>query len=272
MLNFLRKLNRLFQPVNRLRIFMNTPNLFCEHWMYALRRALIDKIVLPMYVSSKENTRFYLSNDKVDDAIVQEIVQYPELYFPKIDSMVQKDHVILDIGGHHGLYACEALRMYPNRELIILEPHPGWCKIIEKNIRANNGLYRTRIVNACLASDRKGRTLTFDPDSSWGASTQKNAKGCQEIIVNSLTIKDILENKIPALIFCNAEGAEFTLVSQLKEFNIKPPVLVIMMHGEYGNIEKLRTDLRNMGYLELNKSQSSDRPNYHYIRNYTVEI
>lgn len=261
-------LNRLRSTLRlrtRWRIFRDTPRLYREHVRYALRRALMPDITLRMWVTSPATgTRFYLSDDPIDDAIAEGIVSDPDKLFPMTDALGSRDGAILDVGGHHGLYAAEALRRFPDRRLIVVEPHPLWCDLIRQNVAGNGGLDRTRVVNACLAIDHRKRTLRFDPDNSWSATVHPIDEAGVAIGVESLTLPEILQGEVPAMVYCNAEGAEYALVPQLRQHNIRPVVMVMCVHPEYGDAEALRSEVCGMGYAESNASRNPTRPVYHY--------
>jgi FkbM family methyltransferase len=227
----------------------------------------MNEIVLPMYVTSQTGTRFYLSQDYIDDVIVQELITYSDLFFPAVEEDRIGQGAILNIGGHHGLYASEALTRYPKRKFIIVEPHPGWCKLIKKNVIANGGGSRTEILPACLAPDLEKRILYFDKDRSWGATVEDPVQGSQEVKVESMHLDLILSGQYPALIYSNAEGAEYTLAQQLYELDIRPEIVIMMVHPEYGNVQLLRNNMKCMDYVELDKTLNSTRPIYHYFLN-----
>lgn len=268
MVAWLRHIRGTIRPRTRWRVFRDTPQLYLEHFRYALRRSLLPEIKLCVWVTSPATgARFHLSADLIDDAIAQDIVSQPEKLFPKPEMLKAHTGAILDVGGHHGLYAAEALHRFPDRRLIVVEPHPGWCDLIKRNLAGNGGLTRARIVNACLAVDRGRRTLHFDPDSSWGATVQAGGDGLVAVEVESLPLLDILEGEAVAMIYCNAEGAEYTLVPQLQQANLRPAVMVMCVHPEYGAAEALRQQVCEMGYAERDASANPNRPVYHYTRN-----
>ena len=264
MIAWLHNIKRILRPRSRWRVFRGVPRVYRERYRYALRCALRDEIILSMWVTSPTGTRFYLSQDPIDDAIARDIVTDGERLFPKRDSLGLSGGVILDVGGHHGLYAAEALSRYPGRKLVVVEPHPAWCELIRRNLAANRGQGRTRVVNACLASDHGRRTLRFDPNSSWGATVHANGDGLTSVEVQALTLPDILQVDPVAMIYCNAEGAEYALVPQLRQHNLRPAFMVLCVHPEYGDGVDLRRTVRDMGYTETDLSPTSTRPLFHY--------
>ena len=264
MITWLRRMKHMLRPRSRWHLFCGTPRLYHEHYRYALRCALREEIKLPLWVTCPSGTRFYLSEDSIDDAIARDIVTHPERLFPEHGVLGAMEGVILDVGGHHGLYAAEALKRYPERKLVVVEPHPMWCDLIRRNLAGNGGTGRARVVNACLAPDRGKRTLRFDPDSSWGATVQADGDGAVAIEVESLTLPEIIQNQPVAMIYCNAEGAEYTLVPQLRRYNIRPGVMVLCVHPEYGDPIELRREVRDIGYAETVLSELAARPIFRF--------
>ncbi len=260
----LKRIKRTLRPRSRWRAFRQAPRLYRERFRYALRRALWDEIRLPLWVTSPTGTRFFLSQDAIDEAIAQDIVSHPDRLYPDPRLLGSGPGVILDVGGHHGLYAAEALRRYPDRRLIVVEPHPVWCGLIRKNLAANGAADRARVVTACLALDHSKRTLRFDRDSSWGATVQPAGDGKLVMEVESLTLSEILQGEVLAMIYCNAEGAEYSLVPGVKQLKERPPMMVLCVHPEYGDADALRREVRELGYEERDVSSNSSRPAYHY--------
>lgn len=264
MLTWLQQAKHLIRFRTRVRTFRTAPRLFREHVRYALRLAARDEFKLSLWFTVPGGARFFLSADPIDDAIVQDMLSQPERLFPKASELGGGAGVILDVGGHHGLYAAEALRRYPDRKLIVVEPHPTWCDLIRKNVAGNGGVARVRVVSACLAADRATRTLRFDPESSWGATVESGGDDGVAMEVQSLPLPDILEGQTVAMVYCNAEGAEYTLVPQLRQHGIRPAIMVICVHPEYGDAEQLRLQVQEMGYIERDASASPQRPVFHY--------
>jgi hypothetical protein len=65
------------------------------------------------------------------------------------------------------------------------------------------------VVSACLAPDAQPRVLHYYPNSSWGATLHDATVGAACVKVASLTLPEILAGEPLAMIYCNAEGAEY---------------------------------------------------------------
>lgn len=267
-MNILKQIRQTIGIRARIRNVRETPRLFKQHLRYAFRRALMPQIVVPMWVTSKEGTRFYLSKDFADDEVVQDILKRHADYFPDLsNSCTDKQGVLLEIGGHHGLYAAEALRTYAGHKLVVVEPHPESCELIRKQVTGNNSSDRCRIIDACLAEDTSGRVLKVHPEwGTWGATVLSMPSASATLPVKSVTLKDILESETPSLIHCNAEGAEFTMVQQLAASHFRPCHVVIMVHEEFGDVELARNTMRDIGYEERVISDWPGRQIFAYSR------
>ena len=262
-------LHRMFRPRARWRTFREAVrDSLCPHDNigFALRQAMLPEIPIPMTVTTRSGARLHLSRDPVDDKILRDIFAQPEAFFPVLKECSPSHRLILDVGGHHGIYAVEALLRYPRHSITILEPQPEWCRTIEMNLHANSLGARAAVVSACLAADGLGRTLSYSDRESWGA-TVFPVTSCQtQLRVNSITLQDSVGERVPDLIYCNAEGAEFALVPQLKKCETLPATLVLMLHPEYGDVGSIRESLLTLGYKEKEMTYYPPRPIFHYSR------
>lgn len=227
----------------------------------------MPEVALPLWVVSPHGTRWWLSDDWTDDHIAASLAREGGRLFPRLLDVEPEGGVVLEIGGHHGLWAAEALVRYPSRRLVVVEPHPGWCRRIRRHVEANHGTSRTRIVAACLADDRQPRTLRFDRrGGTWGATVFDAASAGESVPVASATLADVLAGDDCVMIHCNAEGAEFPLVRQLAADGIRPPLVTLMAHSEYGDVTELRATMRRLGYAEQPLRRDDRRPVIRYVR------
>lgn len=253
---------------SRFRKFLNAPDCFRSRWKFGFRAAFAPEFHFPIWITSRTGTRIYLSSDWVDDRIAIDVAVRADELFPNLNDNVPRDAILLDIGAHHGIVAAEMLRRYPERNVVLVEPTPSWRELIERNANANGGAGRVKIVSACLADDNLGRELMLSPgQGSWGATIEGGSPDAVRTAVASKTLQEILEGHPVALLYCNAEGAEYTLVRQMKKSGIRPHFLNIMMHPEYGDVAQLRADMVSLGYHEEPLGERSEaRPAFRYRR------
>ena len=167
--------------------------------------------------------------------------------------------LVLDVGAHHGIYAMEVLRRYPECHVIAVEPDAAACRSIRLNAALNGVSSRIEIVEAGLAERNGQGWLEWSARGSWGHRTRSadsRADGGAGAPVELRTLDATLAGRRPALVKCNAEGAEFAVIPRLVALGLKPRVIVLMLHPESGDIGSLLSLLIEAGYDVLD----ADRP------------
>jgi hypothetical protein len=130
----------------------------------------------------------------------------------------------------------------------------------------NNWLDRVRIVQAALAHHHGKGLLRSSVGGSWGNSLyEEEAQTIDVEEVSLMTLEEILGNERPQIIKCNAEGGEYELVSQLCKVDVRPLLLIIMVHTEFGNMEKLVSEMIGIGYRAV-RTGTEKRPAFHFWR------
>lgn len=233
---------------------MRTASAQWPRWV--LRRLVIPIYPLRFTLKSRTGIRYELGNDPVDDSIFRHLHgDGSALYFPALANG-EPEGIILDVGAHHGIYAMEALRRYPHCEVIAIEPDPSACRKIEANAQLNNLASRIEIVRAGLANINGRGWLELDESGSWGSRTRSADPGAtsrppssqSHAQVELKTLETILRGRQPAIVKCNAEGAEFVLIPQLIALGHRPRVIVLMVHPEAGSPQELVSLLAEAGY------------------------
>jgi len=215
-------------------------------WM--LRRVLLPVWPLHLTLTSRSGVRCALGDDPVDDSVFRHLHGFGAgLYFPPLPEG-DPAGTILDVGAHHGIYAIEALRRYPRCDLIAIEPDPDADRQIDANARLNNLSSRLETVRAGLATADGRGWLVTDDEGSWASRTSSEASPAQSRQIELKTLETILAGRRPAIVKCNAEGAEFALVPQLVALDSKPRLIVLMVHPEAGAPEELVRSLAGAGY------------------------
>lgn len=236
-----------------------------RRWL--VRRLLIPIVPLRITLTTRSGVRYALGDDPVDDAIVMHLHgDGSALYFPRLTE--EPDGVILDVGAHHGLYAIAALGHYPRCRVVAVEPDALACRHIEVNARLNDVGSRIDIVRAGLGSVDGRGWLVRDEHGSWASRTVAARPtaahlGCE---IELRTLASILAGREPALVKCNAEGAEFALVPQLIALDYRPSVIVLMVHPESGSAEHLVTLLAGAGYDVRDADEPPRGSRFHCFR------
>ena len=234
---------------------------------WILRRLFAPLRPVPLILTSRTGIRCELGDDPVDDAIFAHVHGGSSiLYFPPLPNG-EPDGLILDVGAHHGIYAMEALRRYPQCDLIAVEPDPAACTKIEANARLNNLSSRIEIVGAGLAGADGQGSLVMDAHGSWASRTRAADTGStSDVRVELKTLASILRGRRVAIVKSNAEGAEFALVPQLIAGGHRPRLIVLMAHPEAGSPDELVRMLSAVGYHVRDADAPARGCRFHCVR------
>jgi FkbM family methyltransferase len=235
-------------------------------WLQA-RKLVAPFLQRPVTLSTADGLRLRVSADPVDEHIAQSILgpHRPE-YFPSWRGPVPEGACILDIGAHHGLYAAAALHEYPGSSVICVEPSADALAPLRTNLEINGFLPRARIVTVALASKEGEGVLQHAPDGTWGYSLYEDAAvalGSEN--VKLATLGAILDGEQPQILKCNAEGAEFSLFEQLESAGVRPTLMVVMVHPQFGDMDALVATAESLGYV-VSRLGTQHRPAFHMWR------
>ncbi len=172
--------------------------------------------------------------------------------------------VIIDGGGHIGLFTLFAKQKYPNAQITTFEPDEVSQLLLNLNLNANNA-GNVGIVKAGLYT-RNGK-LSFGTDNSDGSSIYAEQK---TTIINVVKLSDFVETEIDFLKL-NIEGAELGVLEELGQKLRLVKELVIEYHGfpEIGQkLHKILEILDHAGFRYLihdfdNETNSITKPPFH---------
>lgn len=244
--------------------FRSTPLAVRSRFLWGIRRGVLPYIRIPIRVRSSAGTRIHLGADPVDDQILEEtLTTYASLYFPEGAFKRDDAFLALDVGAHHGIPAVEMLVRYPAARMVAVEPNPLSVEFLRRNCSLNNLLGRVTIVEAGIGkADTDG--LLIPGARSWGDSTLSAESKLQvppgSIGVKLLTLESVLRGQKPAFVKCNAEGAEFELIPQLLALGIRPRIIVLLVHQECGDVDKLLSSIGEAGYAVAHVHSGRNRP------------
>ncbi len=236
------------------------------------RRLQLRKLGVPLFgrpviLTARDGLRLRVGTDPVDELIAQHVLGPRRTdYFPPWPDGPPKHACILDIGAHHGLFAAAALHAYPDSRIICVEPSVAALDAVRANLELNGFAGRARIVNAGLAAQVGEGALRHSSEGSWGASLFEEDVPITHVEPVALeTLDAILEGERPDIIKCNAEGAEFTLFDQIQVTTIRPAFMVVMVHPDFGDMDRLVEQGRTMGY-DVTRIGTPERPAFHMWR------
>lgn len=219
-----------------------------------LRKLTAPLIKRPIVLTSRDGVRMELTVDPVDELVANDLLgRNRALWFPPApDGVAEVDdpRVVLDLGSHHGFYAVTALAMYPRATLIAVEPSRDGMARVRRNLELNHASHRVRLVEAGLAEAKGTGTLLHTDEGSWGNSLFEEAgvRVLDREQVRLSTLAEILQGQRPDVIKCNAEGAEFALIAQLEASDVRPSLMIVMVHPEFGSLDETQRRVEALGY------------------------
>jgi FkbM family methyltransferase len=228
------------------------------------RKLIAPLFQRPVTLTTNDGLRLRVTTDPVDEHIAQHLLGSRRGdYFPTWPDGPPEAPCILDIGAHHGLYAAAALHAYPSSSIICVEPSLHALPALQANLALNQFEDRARVANVGLAPASGSAELQHTRDGSWGYSLYESAADAiGHEPVTLATLPEILGDDKPQIVKCNAEGAEFSLIDQLIETDIRPSLLIVMVHPAFGNIDNLIAQAGTMGY-RVSSIGSPERPAFH---------
>lgn len=212
-------------------------------------RALLPSRLHRSTTVTRDGFTYVVSPDPLDAEILDTVInRRHDVYFPEVVGDPESIHLVFEIGAHHGLYTVAAAAEYRNATIIALEPSISALPTLAAQVAVNDLTDRVQVIAAALGSHAGIARLSHEPSGSWGATLYEPDVVVDAESVVTLTLNQILGGRQPDLIKSNAEGAEFDLVAQLADQGSLPPTMILAVHHEYGDVDKLRSDIESLGY------------------------
>jgi FkbM family methyltransferase len=154
-----------------------------------------------------------------------------------------KNDVVIDIGGHVGLFALYASMMSPNGRIISIEPYSQNFSLLKENVIKNN-LNNIIPVNKAITNSNKNIELFIDDNDDSAHSIYNNGKN--SIQIESTTLEAIMnENQILEcdMLKIDCEGAEFDIIESLSNKELSKIRKIAL---EYHLKENNKSSLKNL--------------------------
>lgn len=160
--------------------------------------------------------------------------------------------IIIDIGGHIGLFALYASVMSPKGKIISAEPHPQNFLLLKENITENN-LNNIVLVNKAISDSNKNIELFIDTFDDSAHSIYDN--GRNSIQIKGITLEEIMNNNQISkcdMLKIDCEGAEFKIIESLSDNDLlKIDKLCLEYHlneNDIASLGSLKKRLKKMNY------------------------
>jgi FkbM family methyltransferase len=230
-------------------------------------------VLIPMWITTKNGAKIFLGTDPIDDTILAHLLdELEDRYFPDYLHLRPGDKV-LDVGGHHGLFAVEILARFPGIKIVTIEPDPRGIETIKKHIRKNDAHSDIQIVPFAVGEGDGTGYLAESDDGSWGKTLEDTAgQGRIPVKVKKLETMIGAERLNIKLIKSNCEGGEFDLIPQMIELGLKPELIILMIHPDRGDLSALTGMLARCGYDATVVTESDTHPCWHFRLNYDKDL
>jgi FkbM family methyltransferase len=152
--------------------------------------------------------------------------------------------VVIDGGGHIGLFTLFVKQKYPNAKITVFEPDKKSLELLRKNLQVNS-FNDVKIVEAGLY--KNSGEVSFNSDNSDGSSIYSKEKNAT---INVVRLSEYIDCDTDFLKL-NIEGAELDVISEAASKLQRVKEMVIEYHGfpEVGqNLHKLLTILEKAGF------------------------
>ncbi|MEM7086974.1 MAG: FkbM family methyltransferase [Bacteroidota bacterium] len=139
---------------------------------------------------------------------------------------IEKDSVVLDIGGHLGYFSCLAASLASNGSVHVFEVDPKCITLIEQNSAINN--FENIIINNMAVSNQNGlETIPVMDNPNPSLVINSSESGIE---VQAIRIDDYIEKHgvVPDFIKIDVEGAEWKVLQGMSTLleNAKLTLLV----------------------------------------------
>lgn len=205
-------------------------------------------------------TVFLIGDDALDPhlaasvAVVDHDVYFPELGFDHADV-----RLVVDVGAHRGFYAVAAAFEYPGAHILAIEPSLDAAAWTRRQIDANQLGSRISVLPVAVGADVSRQTLQHDGGGSWGNTLFQPEQVTKTEDVVVVPLSALLPGPVDVL-KCNAEGAEFGVVEELNSSGVRPRVMFVAVHPEFGDVTQLAATISSMGYSYVDRSRDPSHP------------
>lgn len=251
----------------RMDVYNSAPGYIKERWLYGIKMLLRPYFDLPIWVTTTNGTKVFLGSDIIDQYILDDLyVTMKDRYFPDYLDLEVGDRV-LDVGGHHGLFAVDLLARFPGTKIVSIEPDPEGVTIIQKHVKKNNADANISVIPYALGLSKSEGYLTDNNDGSWGKTLESGSR-LNSIKVKVIPLSSAIVNDASKVKFIksNCEGGEFDLIPQVIKLGLKPDLIILMIHPQRGDSSTLINSLINYGYQSKLIWESKVNPCWHFIR------
>jgi FkbM family methyltransferase len=190
---------------------------------------------------------FHLRLGATDWLVLEEIFFKDEYAF--VGEITKDARWIVDLGANVGYSLRYWQTLFPNAQMIAMEPEPGNCAICARNIGSAGLESKVELLKAGVGARTGQLNLVDKGEGEWAYRTEANS-GKNGQVVEVMTLADVLESHARDervdLLKCDIEGAERELFDDCRSWIQRIDAIVIELHPPY-TLPELLTALKRAG-------------------------
>jgi len=162
---------------------------------------------------------------------------------------IKTDDVVIDVGGHIGLFSLYASQFCKSGKIFVFEPMKENFQLLSENMSSNN-LSNVKPFNLAVSNSNSSRKLYLNEDAAGHSMFSESSKS---ITVNSISLKQIFDNNNITncdFLKLDCEGSEYEIIKNLPTEYFKKIKKMIIEYHMADTHPELLTEL-----MEVLKSQ-----------------
>ncbi len=140
-----------------------------------------------------------------------------EIFFERIyhsDIDPHSVHRIVDLGGNVGFSCLYWCRNYPDASVVVFEPHPFHCSLLDRHLEENGYAGRVTLVRAGAATDSGHASLTDHDDASTVVKSAASNPGNRNLLeIELVDVFELVGQAQIDILKIDIEGAEYDILA-----------------------------------------------------------
>ena len=243
---------------SKLQIFLNSRKIFKNWYIYPKIYYGLTNIKFPIF-ETNSGLKIKLRKNSTDLMALTHVWLIGE--YKRKNFEINEGDIIIDVGGHIGLFSLYASQFCKNGQIFTFEPMVENFDLLSENIKLNN-LDNIKIFNLAVSNSNSSVKLYLNRDDAGHSMFSKSSK---TITVDSISLQQIFDdNNIENCNFLklDCEGTEYEILQNLplSYFN-KIEKIVIEYHMADSHpelLENLKKLLISQNYSLKTKKLFSD--------------
>ena len=212
---------------SKLQIFVNSRKIFKNWYIYPKIYFGLTDNEFPI-LETKSDLKIKIRKNSTDLIALTHVWLIGEYQRKKFE--IKNNDVIIDVGGHIGLFSLYASQFCKTGSIFTFEPMPENFQLLSENIKSNH-LDNIHIFNLAVSNSNSFVKLFLNEDDAGHSMFSESLKS---VNVDSTSLKQIFDdNNIECCDFLklDCEGAEYEIIKNLpSEYFRKIKKIVIEYH------------------------------------------